>query len=380
MPDRLRVTHTGRLERPDALTNRMAKESHGRPSDPEFARMLRDSVADVVQRQVDTGIDIVGDGEFGKLSWSSYLSMRLGGLEQLATPRVYGMTVKDRQDFADYYRDTTTSGARYFKSPTGSEYKDFAFTGPITYVGGDALREDIANLKAAMAKAGATEGFMPSTAPGSLVYENRYYKTEQEFLFALADAVRQEYRAIVDAGLVLHIDDPVITTIWDRFYNQPPQTLVAMAEARIEALNHALMGIDPGRVRLHVCWGSWHGPHSSDVPLDTLLPVLLKANVGAYVLEAGNARHEHEWQVWKTTRLPEGRVLIPGVVSHTTDTLEHPELVAWRLSLFADVVGRDNVIAGTDCGLGYRVHDQIAWAKLRALVEGAAIASKRLWP
>jgi len=374
------TTHTGRLERPHELTMRMAADPTGRPTDPDFDEKLRDAVSDVVKQQADAGIAVITDGEFGKQSWNLYVTSRLSGCEEMesADPIDSG---KDRRDFAQYYHDAKREGVYYFRNPVGKvKTTKPVFTGPVRYVGQRHIRHDIENLNAALKSVSVEQAFMPSIAPNSVYFENRYYKTRREFTFAVADALREEYRAIVDAGLVLHIDDPIITSYWDQMLpDADPRKFRAACEDGIEALNYALTGIDPQRVRLHVCWGSWHGPHSTDVPLQYMLPVLKKANVGGYVLEAGNVRHEHEWQVWKSAKLPEGRILIPGVVSHSTDTVEHPELVAWRLELYEGVVGRENIIAGTDCGLGYRVHPQIAWAKLRTLAEGADIASKRLW-
>jgi 5-methyltetrahydropteroyltriglutamate--homocysteine methyltransferase len=379
--NRILTTHTGRLERPTELTIRMAEHPEGRPSDLAFEELLRNAVADVVKRQADAGVDIVTDGEFGKLSWNLYVTSRLSGWEQFEGAK-YVETGKDRRDFAQYYEDSQRNGVYYFKNPAGKRQTAFpVFTGPIRYTGHNHLQTDIENLKAARDEVAVEDVFLPSTAPGSVFYENRFYKNRREFVFALADALKEEYRAIVDAGFVLHIDDPMITTFWDNMLpDADPKKFQDMCADGIEALNYALAGINPERVRMHVCWGSWHGPHSTDVPLRHVLPILSKANVGGYVLEAGNVRHEHEWQVWKDAKLPEGRILIPGMVSHSTDTIEHPELVAWRLRLYADVVGRENIIAGTDCGLGYRVHPQIAWAKLKALAEGAALASRQLWP
>ena len=374
------TTHTGRLERPNELTVRMAEHPQGRPSDSVFDEKLRNAVAEVVKQQANAGIDVITDGEFGKLSWNLYVTSRLSGLEEVEGAK-YEETGKDRREFAQYYKDAQRDGVYYYRSPTGKlKATSPVITGPVRYVGHEHIQHDIENLKAAVEEVTVEEAFLPSIAPGSVFFENRHYKTRQELMFSLADALREEYRAIVGAGFVLHIDDPMITTFWDKMLpDANPKKFQAMCEDGIEALNHALNGIDPQRVRMHVCWGSWHGPHSTDVPLEYVIPILKKANVGGYVLEAGNVRHEHEWQVWKSAKLPEGRILIPGVVSHSTDTIEHPELVAWRIRLYADVVGRENIMAGTDCGLGYRVHPQIAWAKLKTLAEGAALASKYLW-
>jgi len=232
-----------------------------------------------------------------------------------------------------------------------------------------------------MAAVGADEGFMCSIGPGSFARgENLYYKTEEEFVFAAADAMREEYKAIVDAGIVLQIDDPSLPDNWDMINPEPPLAEFKKFEkVRIEALNHALRGLPADRVRFHICWGSWHGPHTTDIPLRDIVDLVLAVNAAAYSVEAGNVRHEHEWRVWQDIKLPDGKLLIPGVVSHATNIVEHPQVVADRIARYANVVGRENVIAGTDCGFGGRIHPQIAWAKLRALVEGAKLATKALW-
>jgi 5-methyltetrahydropteroyltriglutamate--homocysteine methyltransferase len=254
-------------------------------------------------------------------------------------------------------------------------------TSPITYKGQTALQTDILNLRAALQASGAAEGFMTAVAPGSFGREqNRYYASQEEFLYAIADAMRTEYRAIVDAGFVLQIDDPGMAENWDAM--DASVTLEQYREyARlcIAALNHALEGIPEDRVRYHMCWGSWHGPHLTDIPLRDIVDLLLTVRAGAFSVEAGNVRHEHEWKVWRDVKLPPGKILIPGVVSHATNVVEHPELVADRIVQYAQLVGRENVIAGTDCGLGGRIHPSLAWAKLRVLAEGAELASHQLW-
>jgi 5-methyltetrahydropteroyltriglutamate--homocysteine methyltransferase len=255
------------------------------------------------------------------------------------------------------------------------------FTGPIAYVGQAAVARDIANFKAGLVQVKAEEGFMTSVAPGSFARrQNRYYKSDEEFLHALGEAMREEYRAIVEAGIVLQLDDPGLPDTWDMANPEPSVAdYRKFAALRIEALNHALRGLPEDRIRYHICWGSWHGPHSTDLPLANIVDLLLTVKAGAYSIEAGNVRHEHEWKVWRDVKLPEGKILIPGVVSHATNVLEHPELVADRIVRLAGVVGRENVIAGTDCGLGGRIHASLAWAKLEALAQGAALASKQLW-
>jgi 5-methyltetrahydropteroyltriglutamate--homocysteine methyltransferase len=352
-----------------------------------------------VRRQTDLGISVPGDGEFGKSmghrvnyrAWWSYSFQRLGGLE-LGTTGLYDMPPRraragevvltsfaDRRDrlrFAAAYADAEsgiTTGPRPARWPV--------CVGPLTYTGHDAIRSDIANFKAALAAAGAEEGFMTSIAPGSASrIANRYYRTEEEFLFACADAMREEYRAIVDAGLVLQLDDPAIAENWDMVNPEPSVAdYRKFSMARVEALNHAIRGLPEDRIRFHLCWGSWHGPHTTDIPMRDIVEVMLAVRCRAYSFEAGNVRHEHEWKVWRDVKLPDGKLILPGVVSHATNVVEHPELVTERIVRFADQVGRERVIASTDCGLGGRVHPQIAWAKLEALAQGAELATRQLW-
>ncbi len=251
----------------------------------------------------------------------------------------------------------------------------------MTYQGHDAIRADIANFKAALAAAGAEEGFMTSVAPGSAArIGNSHYKTEEELVFACAEAMREEYRAIVDAGLVLQLDDPAIAENWDMVNPEPTvEEYRKFTMVRVEAINHAIRGLPRDRVRFHLCWGSWHGPHVTDIPMRDIVECMLAIDAGAYSFEAGNVRHEHEWKVWQDVKLPDGRLILPGVVSHATNVVEHPELVADRILRFAGIVGRERVIASTDCGLGGRIHPQIAWAKLETLAQGAALATKQLW-
>ena len=287
---------------------------------------------------------------------------------------------RDWQTFAEFYQDPESGGALLGSSarrPVGRP----TCTGPIKYTGHAALQADIANLKKAMAASGVEEGFMCSIGPGSFARSaDVYYKTEEEFLFAAANAMHDEYKAIVDAGIVLQIDDPSLPDNWDMINPEPPLKEFKKFEAvRMEAINHAIRGLPADRIRLHICWGSWHGPHTTDIPLAHIVDLVLSVNAGAYSVEAGNVRHEHEWRVWQDAKLPDGKLLIPGVVSHATNIVEHPQVVADRLVRYAKVVGRENVIAGTDCGLGGRIHPQIAWAKLQVLAEGARIATKELW-
>jgi 5-methyltetrahydropteroyltriglutamate--homocysteine methyltransferase len=342
---------------------------------------------------------VPGDGEYGKSmgqkvnyrAWWSYSFQRLSGLE-LRPQTLFDLPARrskpgevvlssfaDRRDrlrFAAAYADPESGVS------TGSRPPGFPVcVGPLRYTGQAAIAADIANFKAGLAAAGATEGFMTSIGPGSASrIGNEHYKSDDDFLFACADAMREEYKAIVDAGLVLQIDDPSIAENWDQINPEPTVAeYQKFTMRRVEALNHALKGLPKDRIRFHLCWGSWHGPHTTDIAMRDLVNVMLAIECDAYSFEAGNVRHEHEWSVWQDVKLPDGKLILPGVVSHATNVVEHPELVAERIGRFAKLVGRERVIAATDCGLGGRVHADIAWAKLEALAQGAAIASKQLW-
>jgi 5-methyltetrahydropteroyltriglutamate--homocysteine methyltransferase len=395
------TTHAGALPRPDDLLALNAEQAQaqqsGQPIDERAHReRLRSAVAEVVQRQRDLGIDVVNDGEYGKAmrsrsdygAWLSYVMQRLTGWEAAAdgeaapAPATSGVGPRgfyqrrDRQAFPELYAEIDRE-----MFPGGRRPMSREITSPITYIGVAALQADIDNLRQALASTPATEAFMTAVAPGSFGREqNRYYRSQEEFLYAIAEAMRTEYRAIVDAGFVLQIDDPGMAENWDAM--DPSVTVEQYrdyARLCIAALNQGLEGIPEDRVRYHMCWGSWHGPHLTDIPLRDIVDLLLTVHAGGFSVEAGNVRHEHEWKVWREVKLPPGRVLIPGVVSHATNVVEHPELVADRIVQFANLVGRENVIAGTDCGLGGRVHPSLAWAKLRALADGAELASRQLW-
>ena len=381
---RFLTTHVGRLERPDGLTAAMEASPTGRPRDERFARELGEAVTDVVAQQKRCAVDIVCDGEFGKLSWNSYLYTRLGGHELVTTGkaapslRTSRGVVPERARFAGFYADLERKGHHYSHRSPGKKAPDgmaWACTGPVSYVGGHALAQDIANLRAAVERHGVEEAFVPSTSAINPRI-NAFYPTEEDYFVAVGEAMRTEYKAIIDAGFILQIDDPHLAAVAAESGSLSEQDVRKRAAAHVEIVNHSLRGLAEDRIRYHVCWGSWHGPHTDDVPLSSLVDVLLNVRAQGYAIEAGNARHEHEWQVWRETRLPEGKILLPGVVSHATNVIEHPDLVAWRLQNFASVVGARNVIASTDCGLGYRVHPEIAWAKLEALSEGAARASR----
>jgi 5-methyltetrahydropteroyltriglutamate--homocysteine methyltransferase len=358
---------------------------------------LRSAVGEVVLAQVRTGVDVPNDGEFGKPmraavdrgAWGNYIFNRVSGFVPTppeavapdtaapgASMRIVGVRWEQRE-FAEFYADTGLG------APSTAASRPMC-AGPIAYVGHEALRRDLANLKAAKDDAGVEEAFVAAIAPGSLEMfcrgQNSHYPTAEAFFEAIAAALREEYQAIVKAGFILQLDDPGLPGAWDMLDPRPSlNEYRRYAMLRVEALNRALEGIPEDRVRYHICWGSWHGPHTTDIPLRDIGDVMLKVKAQAYLIEAGNVRHEHEHKIWRDIKLPEGKILIPGVVSHATDVVEHPELVADRILTFTAMVGRENVIAGTDCGLGGRVHPQVAWAKLRALSEGAALASKKLW-
>jgi 5-methyltetrahydropteroyltriglutamate--homocysteine methyltransferase len=283
---------------------------------------------------------------------------------------------RDMPEFADYFASRGGFGG------VSANARQVFCTGPLTYIGHAAVRADIEHFKAALAGVQVAEAFLPAIAPGTIEHwmRNRYYPSDEAYLYAIAEAMREEYQAIVAAGFLLQIDDPDLPDAWQIHSHMTVPEYRQFAELRIEALNHALRGIPLERVRLHVCWGSYHGPHKYDIPLKDIADLILKVNVGGYSIEASNPRHEHEWRVWEDVKLPEGKVLIPGVVGHATDFIEHPELVAERLVKYARLVGRENVIAGTDCGLGGRVgHPKIVWAKFQAMAEGARLATQQLW-
>jgi 5-methyltetrahydropteroyltriglutamate--homocysteine methyltransferase len=390
---RILTTHVGSLPRPDDLMALYASNA----SDDKLQPRLRAAVGDIVRQQAESGIEIVNDGEYGKAmrssmdfgAWWSYVYPRLEGFELREEEAKKGRAAwtfgsKERKDFAEFYAaeaSAAASAARQSGSSTAQLY-GLTCTGPVKYVGHAAIKRDIENLAAGVGAAHVEETFMTAVSPATLqILPNAFYKSAEDYTIALAEAIHEEYKAIVDAGFILQIDDPALVDIYDWWYSMDDDLVGyrKWAAFQVEAVNHALHGLPEDRVRFHICWGSWHGPHKGDVPLRDVVDLLLQVKAQGYAVEAGNARHEHEWKVWKDTKLPEGKVLLPGVVSHATNVLEHPELVADRIVRFAQVVGRENVIASTDCGLGGRVHPQIAWAKLAALSEGAKLASRQLW-
>jgi 5-methyltetrahydropteroyltriglutamate--homocysteine methyltransferase len=382
--ERILTTHVGSLIRPPALQEFLRLKQAGRAFDRDaYDECLANAVAEVVRRQAAAGIDVVSDGEFGKsISWSQYALERLSGFERRpvapgANPFQRG---GDRERFADFYAELD---AREGVATTA----DAVCVGPVAYTGQAELRRDIDNFAAALRETKVTEAFLPVAAPASVIPDrkNEYYAGEEDCLRAIGQAMRTEYRMIVEAGLLLQLDDARAAVTYDRMV--PPASFADYRDwvaLHVEVLNHAIAGIPPERIRYHVCWGSWPGPHTTDVPLRDIVDLILKVQVGAYVIEGANPRHEHEWKVWQDVKLPPGKVLIPGVISHATNIVEHPELVADRIVRLARLVGSENLIAGTDCGFAQgpfhrRVHPSIMWAKLEALAAGARLASQALW-
>jgi 5-methyltetrahydropteroyltriglutamate--homocysteine methyltransferase len=400
--NRILTTHTGSLIRPPEVLATLDAIERGESIDERArARTMARAVADLVREQTKAGIDVVSDGEVGKVNWISYLYERLDGVEvkEMAPGSVFMPPSRDRQAFAGFYAEDDAQLASQMRRvaiigekglrqrrgivPSGPEV--WACTGPIRYDGLALLQRDIDRFKAALEGTSVT-GFLPVVAPGSAYWlENAYYKTDEEFVFALADALSVEYRAIVDAGLLLQVDDAVIVHEYDSILSRggAVEDYRRWAQVRIDALKHALRGIPEDRVRYHVCWGSWHGPHVYDPPLSEVIEFVLQVPAGYYLIEQANARHEHEWRLWERLTLPDGKVLIPGVVTHHTNVVEHPELVAERLTRLARLVGAERVMGGTDCGFAQgayirRVHPEIQWAKLKALAEGAGLATRQL--
>jgi len=384
--NRILTTHVGSLPRPADLIEMYRDQA---PAEKLEAR-LANAVAEVVRRQIETGIDVVNDGEFWKPmsdavdygAWATYVWGRLTGYEMRDLPRDFDIVKsfmresKDRRDFGDYYRTPEADAG-----PSSRAVRIPVNVGPIRYSGQDAIQRDIRNLKAALAASNAEDAFMTAIVTGVVVTPGEYYKTAEEQAAAVAQAMREEYKAIVDAGINLQLDDPILVNVYEFEYSTSGDMAAfrKWAESHVELVNHAIVGLPEERIRYHVCWGSWKGPHSTDLPLRNVIDLMLKVKASQYSVEAANPQHEHEWKVWKDAKLPAHKAVIPGVVSHKTNVLEHPEVVADRIMRYAGVVGRERVIASTDCGMGGRIHPSIAWAKLRALVAGAAEASRQLW-
>ena len=382
---RILTTHVGSLIRPQALQQFLRAMQAGEPVDQAaYQSCLTSSVAEVVRRQAAAGIDVISDGEFGKsISWSQqYALERLSGFERRpvkpsANPFTRGA---DRERFPEFYAELDAHDGL-------ATTKDSVCIGPIAYTGQAALARDIRNFRDALEGTNVEEAFLPVAAPASVIPDrkNEYYNSDEECLLAIGEAMRTEYRMIVEAGFLLQLDDARAAVTYDRMV--PPASLEDYCKwvaRHVEVLNHAIAGLPAERMRYHVCWGSWPGPHTTDVPLRDIVDLILAVNVGAYVIEGANPRHEHEWKVWQGVKLPQEKVLVPGVISHATNVVEHPELVAERITRLARLVGPERIIAGTDCGFAQgpfhrRVHPSIMWAKLEALAEGARIASKELW-
>jgi len=387
---RILTTHTGSLPRPADLVAQLNSKELGEPYDRNaFAERIRHAVFKIVRRQALTGIDVVDDGEHSKVNWMAYARARLNGLEEIDSPPRFRGATRDSLAFPGAYEDmkvmlAARSSAIVPKRTVRPRAQ--VCSGPIAYVGQEELKADLENLKAALQAAPVEEAFMTAISPSNLelYYENRYYGSDEEYLAALADAMRVEYKAIVDAGFLLQIDDPRMATHYNRAVDASIESCRKFIALRVEAVNHALRGIAEERVRFHTCYSVNVAPRVHDLELKHFVDLMLQVRAAAYLIEAANPRHEHEWQVWQEVKLPDHKVLVPGVVSHCVHLVEHPELVAQRIERFAGVVGRERVIAGTDCGFGTsgagdEVHPEVAWAKLRALVEGAGIASRRLW-
>jgi 5-methyltetrahydropteroyltriglutamate--homocysteine methyltransferase len=382
---RILTTHAGSLSRPSDL---IAMYRDHAPPEKLQPRLIT-AVADVVTKQTAAGIDVVNDGEYGKPvtdevdygAWSTYIYERVSGFEMRPSPTDFNVAdtimagSKDRMDFSEFYH----SGEAGFSRP--GRRKLAVNVAPVRYTGHALVQRDIDNLKAALGGTAVEEAFLTAAVTGVSIVPGEYYKRPEEQAAAVAEAMREEYKMITEAGINVQLDDPILVNVfeWQYSVSRDLASFRRWAQAHIEMVNHALAGIPEEKVRYHVCWGSWKGPHSTDLPLEHVIDLVLKVNAGQYSVEAANSQHEHEWKVWKQVKLPDGKAVVPGVVTHKTNVLEHREVVADRIIRYAEAVGRENVVAGTDCGLGGRIHPQLAWAKLRALADGAALASSQLW-
>jgi 5-methyltetrahydropteroyltriglutamate--homocysteine methyltransferase len=387
--DRILTTHVGSLPRRNALREMLVARDEGEPYDQDaFEPAVRAAAIDVVKQQREAGLDIINDGEQSKRSWSTYARERLGGHQPRQRPADYkphSIYSRDAVDFTEYFevqgpgRGQNTRGGI---TSSGAIPRFDTCVEPLTYVGQEYLQRDIDNLTAALAATPATEGFMSAVSPGTIEHwlQNQYYKSAEEYLLGIAEAMRVEYEAIAEAGFVVQIDDPDIADAWQIHAEMDVAQYRKHAQLRIEALNHALRNVPPDRVRLHVCWGSYHGPHKYDIEMCDIIDIVLMTRAQGFAVEAANPRHAMDYRAWQDVSVPDGIVMIPGVVGHDSDFIETPELVADRLETYARIFGRENVIAGTDCGLGPRVgHPKVAWAKFESLVEGAKLATARLW-
>ena len=380
--DHILTTHVGSLIRPPQLLEFATAQREGRTIDQQaFEACLRQSVDEVVRKQTEVGIDVISDGEFGKSSWAAYVLERLSGFElrrdQIIPLRWLG---RDLERFHDFFEEE--NGGSMLRGAATE-----VCVGPITLTDHQSLARDIDNFQAALTHSKPLEAFITAVAPASTAYNgvNEYYPSDKEYVYAIADALKEEYETVYKSGLLLQVDDAVLANMYDYLVSESPERYREWAQLRIDALNHALQNIPEDRVRYHICFGSWHVPHVADAPLPAIIDLVLQVKAGAYSFEAANPRHEHEWTIWQDHKLAEGKSIIPGVVTHHTTVVEHSELVAQRIVRFANLVGRENVIAGTDCGFAQnaftqRVHPSVMWAKLESLVEGARIASSQLWP
>jgi 5-methyltetrahydropteroyltriglutamate--homocysteine methyltransferase len=379
--DRILATHAGALPRPDDLKDMVFAKARGEKYDPNLlAGRLRESVAEVVREQVACGMDFVNDGEISKTNFTNYCRERLTGFETRPGkgdgPPPLSISGRDQKLFPEYF----ASGRG--NTPQQASRTQAYCIAPLQFTGHEALAADIDNLKAAVKGLDIAGTFMNANTPGTIEHwlRDEYYKDAKDFLFAIAEAMRTEYLAIVEAGFMLQVDNPDLPAVWQTYPEMSLAEYRAHAQLRVAALNHALRGIPKDKVQLHVCWGSFHGPHQNDVPLAEIIDVVFSVHAERFSIEASNPVHEHEWNVFETVKLPANAVLVPGVVGHCSDFIEHPELVAQRIERYAKLVGRENVVAGTDCGIAPRVgHAKIAWAKLKSIGDGARIASKRLW-
>jgi 5-methyltetrahydropteroyltriglutamate--homocysteine methyltransferase len=379
--DRILTTHAGALPRSERLRGLVMARSQGEPHNAaELATLLRQEVSDAVAKQITIGLDSVNDGELGKPNFTNYIQERLSGVE--ARPYKAGedssfssLIRREVGRYGGYYR-------KMFELFPRVQRLNIVCVSELRYAGQHLVKQDIENFRASLAGKNVADAFLPAVTPGTIEHwlHNEYYPNDEAFLFAIAEALRPEYQAIVDAGFTLQIDDPDLPDGWQIYPDMSVADYRKYADRRVAALNHALAGIPPEKVRLHVCWGSFHGPHQGDIALAHIVDLIFKVSAREFSIEASNPRHEHEWQLFETVKLPDGAVLIPGVVGHCTNFIEHPELVAQRLVRYAKLVGRENVVAGTDCGLAPRLPDgELVWGKLEALVEGARLASQQLW-
>ena len=376
--DRIMTTHAGSLPRPQDLREMVFAKARGdRVDQAALDARLQSAVAEIVKKQVDCGLDSVNDGELSKSNFTDYVRMRIAGFETRPASeyRRLSITARDETKFREYF--DVNPRARFPGAPTMPVCVD-----KLRYVGQADLKRDTDNFKAALKGVKVAETYLPANTPGTIEHwmGNEHYKSDEEFVFAIADAMHDEYKGIVDAGFLLQIDDPDLPDGWNCLPKMTTPEYRKYARMRVDALNHALRGIPKEKVRLHVCWGSFHGPHHDDIPLKDIADLIFRVKAGSYSIEASNPCHEHEWRVFEEVKLPRDSTLVPGVIGHCTDFIEHPDLVAERLVRYAKLVGRENVLAGTDCGIGTRVgHASICWAKFGAMVEGARRATKQLW-